>query len=183
MPHGETKSGRRAVIEDVHCVTLEVECVGEGFERAREAVEVVGVVTRGRDDGEAEAGQVGRDDVVTVGEPRDEMAVLEGRGGEAVQQKNDGSVGGACFAVEDGDAVGLDAMDGCEGNGGVGGLVCSFASLLEGVEGCVCLKNLMLRSGYSVRPGRVMSSRMASRGLRSLWRMAAICSVMGISTP
>ncbi len=44
-------------------------------------------------------------------------------------------------------------------------------------------ENLMLWGSYSVRPGRVMSSRMASRGLRSLWRIAAICSVMGISTP
>ncbi len=36
---------------------------------------------------------------------------------------------------------------------------------------------------YSVRPGRDINSRIASRGLLSSWRMAAICSVMGISTP
>src|SRR5580704_5882324 len=35
---------------------------------------------------------------------------------------------------------------------------------------------------YSSRPGRDMSSRMASLGLLLWWRMASICSVMGIST-
>lgn len=37
-------------------------------------------------------------------------------------------------------------------------------------------------SGYSSRPGRDMSSRMASLGLLLWWRIASICSVMGIST-
>src|SRR6185312_14848038 len=38
-------------------------------------------------------------------------------------------------------------------------------------------------TNYSVRPGRVIRSRMADCALLSSWRMAATCSVMGISTP
>ena len=37
------------------------------------------------------------------------------------------------------------------------------------------------RGGYSSRPGRDMSSRMASLGLLLWWSMASICSVIGIS--
>jgi hypothetical protein len=36
--------------------------------------------------------------------------------------------------------------------------------------------------GYSSRPGRDMSSRIASLGLLLWWSMASICSVIGIST-
>jgi hypothetical protein len=35
---------------------------------------------------------------------------------------------------------------------------------------------------YSSRPGRAMSSRMASLGLLLWWRISSICWVMGIST-
>ncbi len=36
---------------------------------------------------------------------------------------------------------------------------------------------------YSSRPGRDISSRIASLGLLLWWRIAFICSVIGISTP
>jgi hypothetical protein len=43
-------------------------------------------------------------------------------------------------------------------------------------------ENILSALVYSSRPGRDMSSRMASLGLLLRWRMASICSVMGIST-
>ena len=94
MRHGEAEAGGGAVVEDVEGVAREVEGVGEGDDGFRECVEGVFVVALGGDFGEAEAGEVGSDDAVTVGEARDEFAILEGRCGEAVEEKHDGRVGG-----------------------------------------------------------------------------------------
>ena len=49
------------------------------------------------------------------------------------------------------------------------------SSVLTFLIGDVC-------RSYSSRPGRAMSSRMASWGPLLWWRMASTCSVMGIST-
>ena len=50
--------------------------------------------------------------MVSVGKAGDQLAVLEGRCRKTVKQEYDWRVGWAGFAVEDGYAVGLNAMDG-----------------------------------------------------------------------
>jgi hypothetical protein len=72
---------------------------------------------------------------------------------------------------------------------GVGSLGVGFWSFMDGwmLKGQSGLDELstvdrgLLFPIYSSRPGRDMSSRMASLGLLLWWRMASICSVMGIS--
>ena len=65
---------RRAVVEDVHCGLADLHLVHEFEDRVRDVLERV--LEPGGDLGEAEAGEVGGDDVVFVGELGDEVAVL-----------------------------------------------------------------------------------------------------------
>jgi hypothetical protein len=75
--------------------------ISQGVERVVELVGAGGV-------GQAEAEVVRGDHVVAVGQQRDQVAEHERAGREAVQQQEDGCVGRACLAVEQGAAV-----DGC----------------------------------------------------------------------
>ena len=55
----------------------------------------------------AEARIVGCDDMVAIGERRNEVAEHVGRSGEAMQQQHGRSIGRACLAIEDVYAVNL----------------------------------------------------------------------------
>ena len=68
MLHGEPKSGRRAVIEDIDGVAIEPDHVGEAIDRRGDPVERVVAV---RHVGLSEPRQVGSDDVKPVGQERD----------------------------------------------------------------------------------------------------------------
>lgn len=108
--HREAKTGGRTVVENIESITLQVQGVGESEESFGERVEGVFVVTLGGNIRETEARQIRRDDVITVGEAGDQFAELKGRGGEAVQQKNDRRIFWSAFTVEDRYAIGGDAV-------------------------------------------------------------------------
>ena len=75
-------------------VEQRVDTVGEVVERVAELVDA-------RHVGVTEAGVVGGDDVVAVGQRRDQVAVLVRTGRCAVQQHHGRRGGRACLAIED----------------------------------------------------------------------------------
>jgi hypothetical protein len=111
VSHGEAESGGSAVVEDVERIAGEAKRLGELVDGVRERVKGVLVPALAGNLREAKAGQVGGDDVIAIGQAGDEIAVLERGGGEPVEQKDDGSVDGAGFAIEDANSVGIDAVD------------------------------------------------------------------------
>ena len=80
----EPEPGRRAVVEYVDGVAVEADGLGEAVDRLRDPVERVRPVRHIR---VAEARQIGRDDMESVGEQRDEVAEHVAGGREAVQQE------------------------------------------------------------------------------------------------
>jgi len=94
---GETECDRGAVVEDVDGVTGD-------FQGGEEEADGLGEVGKGevvvrRGGGEAEAGEVGNEDVVGWGYERDEVAELIAGGGETVQQEGKGMGRGSSFGV------------------------------------------------------------------------------------
>ncbi len=97
----EPEAHGRAVVEHVERVAMQPERVGEAFDHLGEVVEAVREGRpRGRL-GEAEARQVGRDDVEAVRQQRDQVAEHVRRAREAVQQQQGGSRAIAGLAIED----------------------------------------------------------------------------------
>jgi hypothetical protein len=70
----ETPADRRAVVHDVHRVPADAEASQQPVHQRVDAVESVGEGGVGRYVALAEAGVVGRDDAVAVGECRDQVA-------------------------------------------------------------------------------------------------------------
>src|SRR5580704_5542332 len=99
MRHREANARRSAVVENVESVLREMQRVGEGFDGFRQRVEGVDIVARGWNFGEAEAGQIRRDDAIPVGEARNQLAILKRRSREAVEEKNNGRVWIASFTI------------------------------------------------------------------------------------
>ena len=95
---------RRAVVEHVDGIAVEADGLGEAVDRLRDPVECVRPI---RHVGVAEARQIGRDDMESVGEQRDEVAEHMAGGREAVQQQQLRRAGRARLAVEDTAAVDL----------------------------------------------------------------------------
>jgi hypothetical protein len=114
MRHRQPKSRGRAVVEDIERIAGELERIREGEDGPGQRVKRVCVTAFGRNLRESEAGQVGSNHAVTVGEPRNQLAVLKRRCGKAVKQKHHRRILRAGFAVKDVDAIRIDAMDGCE---------------------------------------------------------------------
>jgi len=102
MPDGEPEASGRAVIEHVDGVAVEADDVGEAVDRAGEPVEGGAAL---RCVGFAEAGQIGGDNVVAIGQQWDEIAEHVARAREAMQQQQPRSIGRARLAIEDGPAV------------------------------------------------------------------------------
>src|SRR6185437_4623023 len=87
MGHGKSKAGWCAVVKHIEGVVRELQSFGEGFNRFGDGLKGVDVIALGRDLREAEARKIRRDNVVAVSEARDELAVLEGGGREAVKEQ------------------------------------------------------------------------------------------------
>jgi hypothetical protein len=82
-----------AVVLDVDRVPLQAEVVQQLVDMVGEVVERVAELVDARHVGVAEAGVVGGDDVVAVGQRRDQIAVLVRAGRRAVQQDHGGRGG------------------------------------------------------------------------------------------
>src|SRR5215469_10459043 len=90
MGEGETESDGCAVVEDIDGVTAEAEGFGEAVDDLGKVIEGVAELLAVRSVGETEAGKVGSEDVVALGERRDQVAKHVGRGREPVEQQDDG---------------------------------------------------------------------------------------------
>ena len=108
MLRSQTEAGRRTVVEDIDGVAIKPDDFGEAVDRLRDpvegVVEIVGLAATGHV-GLAEARQVGSDDAEAIGQERDQIAEHVTRTGEAMEQQQLGSVGRACLAIEDVEAV------------------------------------------------------------------------------
>ncbi|MNP15283.1 hypothetical protein D3C76_1076370 [compost metagenome] len=109
-----------AVVEEIHRITLESQYIDKLAQRLADRIEGVDVVTFSRHFGEAESGQVRRDEAVFVRQQRDQLAELVRRAGKAVQQQQYRRVDSAGFAIEHLDAVGFDEFVGNVGVSGSG---------------------------------------------------------------
>src|ERR1700722_8042845 len=101
MRHREANARGSAIVKDIESILREMQRVGEGFDGFRQRVEGVDIVARGWNFGEAEAGQIRRDDAIPVGEARNQLAILKRRSREAVEKQNDRRVWIAGFTIKD----------------------------------------------------------------------------------
>src|ERR1700678_2761607 len=120
MSHGQTKAGWRSVVEDINCIAVEAECLGEGVRGARQCVEGIRVFSFLRDFCESKTRQVWCDHAKLVCQAWDEFAEHKGRGRESMQQEHHRRARVACRTVEDFDSVCFDLMNGCHRYGQLG---------------------------------------------------------------
>src|SRR5690606_23815207 len=90
----------RTVVVHTERESLQSECACEILDGVGQVLEGVGVLPARRGTGETEARQVRRDDVVAVGQRRDDVAVHVRGGREPVQQQDGGRGGLARLPVE-----------------------------------------------------------------------------------
>src|SRR5258708_3710070 len=102
MPDREPEAGRRAVIEDIGGIAIETDDLSEAIDRLRDPVK--SAASAGHV-GLAEARQVWRDDVETVGQERDKVPEHVARAREAVKQQQLRRIRRARLAIEDAEAV------------------------------------------------------------------------------
>ena len=107
----EAEPGRRAVVEHVDRIAVEADRLGEAVDRLGNLVECIRLM---RHVGIAKARQIGRDDMESIGELRDEVAEHVAGGREAMQQEQLRGALSARLAVEHVAAVDLGGaiMDG-----------------------------------------------------------------------
>ena len=101
----DAESGRRAVVENVDGEFFQAELLDEIAHDLGNILEGVGEAFVIRRVGEAEAGQIGRDDVEIIRELRNQIAEHVARRGKAVQEQDDGFLCMAGLAIENFEAV------------------------------------------------------------------------------
>jgi hypothetical protein len=107
MLQRQSPAHRRAVIHDVHCVTLHPELVEQSVDELAEAIEGVGEPGAIRHVALAVARIIRRDDAVTIRKRRDQIAEHVRRRRKAVQEQHDRRLRGPGFAIKDVHAVDL----------------------------------------------------------------------------
>ena len=98
---GETETDRRAIVEDVKRIAVQPDRLDEAADDLGKRVEAVGERAARRRLGLSEAGQVGSDHTVAVGQRADQVAEHVARRREAMQQQDDGRFDGTGLSVED----------------------------------------------------------------------------------
>src|SRR5262249_4692724 len=97
----EAETDRRAIVEDVDRISIQADRLRELIDDLGEVIKGIGelfAIGRLR---EAEAGQIGCDDVIALGENRDKVAKHVRGSGKSVQEKDGGSVSGSSLTIED----------------------------------------------------------------------------------
>ena len=107
----QAKADRRAIVEDVERELLEAEHFGEPVDHVGDVLEGVGELVPRRLLGHPEARQIGRHDMIVVGEFRDQVSEHVARAREAVEQQNGRASLVAGLAIEHLEAVYIDEVE------------------------------------------------------------------------
>src|SRR6266540_1896773 len=102
---GDPEAYRRAIVEDIDCEALQADYFSEAVDDGGDVIECVLEFAPRRHVRLAEARQVGRDDVETIGQKRDQIPEHVARAWEAMQQQQRRRGGGSGFAIKDFHAV------------------------------------------------------------------------------
>src|SRR6266511_3020809 len=102
---GGPEAYRRAIVEDIDCEALQADYFSEAVDDGGDVIECVLEFAPRRHVRLAEARQVGRDDVETIGQKRDQIPEHVARAWEAMQQQQRRRGGGSGFAIKDFHAV------------------------------------------------------------------------------
>jgi hypothetical protein len=105
VPHREAETSRRAIVEDIEGEALKSDHFSEAVDSPRDVVEGIAELGPFRHVRLAKPGQIGRNDMKSVGELRNEIAEHVACSWKAVQQKECRSVRATGLPVEDFDAV------------------------------------------------------------------------------
>jgi hypothetical protein len=105
VAHGQPEACRRAIVKDVHSKPIEADDLGKALHHAGDVVERVTEFFSWRHIGLTEPRKVGRDDMKSVGEERDQVAEHVARAREAVQQQQLRRIGWPRLAIENVEAI------------------------------------------------------------------------------
>jgi hypothetical protein len=105
VPHREAETSRRTIVEGIDGEAVESDYFSEAVDSPRDVVEGVAELGPVRHVRLAKPGQIGRNDMKSVRDLRNEIAEHVARSWKAMQQKECGSVRATGLPVEDVDAV------------------------------------------------------------------------------
>src|SRR5690242_8491179 len=91
---------RCAIIEDIDCKALQTDCLREISDDSGQVLKRVAKAFAVGSIRETKTGKVGRDNMVAIGEGRNQVAKHVGRGWETVQKKNGWSIWSPRFTIE-----------------------------------------------------------------------------------
>ena len=108
VPRRQPEARRRAIVEHIDREAIEPDDLSEAVDDPRDIVECVSELAAVRHVGLAEPGKIGRDDVKSVRELRDEVTEHMAGAGKTVQQQERWRVPRPCLAIEDVEPVDID---------------------------------------------------------------------------
>jgi hypothetical protein len=95
---------------------LEIQCIGKSQNCLCQRFKRIFVIALFRDLGKAKPRKIGCNHSITVGQSRNQFAILKRRCREPVQEEDDWRIGTASLPIENGDAIGFHAIDGGKGH-------------------------------------------------------------------